>query len=223
MTEENIQTTQPTTTEIKTEVTPQVTNNSEKTIAVDLFGVQVELPIEKAKQLINSRDERTKEFKSLAGKVQEAEAKARQESERASLLEKMKANDVDAVREEASKEYKDKFEKLKNKIIDSSIKSEFSSIDGFNKEYINDAMQLFKASKTISLDEKEDIIVSGKPLKDEVVEFIKSKEIFLTGKKVVSTGNAPGKNLGGNIKSNTNPLGSQITPFDAIRKALENK
>jgi hypothetical protein len=160
------------------EVTQTIPTGPEATMPVDVYGMSINLPISQAKELISKRDNKTQEFREVNNKLLEADKAAKREAERANILEKMKAGDIDQVKEAASKEFKTKLEILQAKILDKEIKSSFYEADDFLKEYSDDAVKLFKSEFVIEYDENENIKANGKDIKEAVKEFINRKEIF---------------------------------------------
>jgi hypothetical protein len=170
-----------------TEVT---SNQPEKTIPVDIYGETIELPLSKAKAIIAKRDEKTQGYKQLQEKVTKAEAQAKQEAERASLLEAMKKSSVEEVEAMASKKYVEKLEKIQNQVVNKELESSLLSNDEFIKESLPDAIKLLKGDFDFQVNEEGDKVVTkdGKEVKEVVRDWVLKKEIFRRAKGATSTG-----------------------------------
>lgn len=132
------------------------------------------IPIELAKEIIAFRQTK----KELDLKNKDAEKAKLIAEEKARILEAAKSQDVERIKDEASKEYKTKLQSLQAKILDKEIKSSFHEADDFLKEYSEDAVKLFKSEFSVEYDENENLKANGKDIKEAVKEFINRKEIF---------------------------------------------
>jgi hypothetical protein len=176
--------------EIKETVPGTTPNEPEKTIPVDIFGETVELPLSKAKAIIAKRDEKTQGYKQLQEKVAKAEAQAKQESERASLMEAMKKSSVEEVQNLASKEYREKLEKIASRTIKKEIETALLNQDNFLKEYKDSAIKLIESEFKFSLDENYEKVVGsdGKEVKDVIQNWLDKNENYKRAKTTSGTG-----------------------------------
>lgn len=160
------------------------------TIKVDLGGKSYEVPVELGKEIIAIRQESKKSKEA----IEAAERKAAGEAEKAKLLELMKAQDIEAVKAEVSKEYISKIKAYENKIFSGEIKSLLAA-EGTLPSALDDAATL--ALKDVSVSLKEDkIFVADKPAADYVKEFIKTRPHLISvkaevAKKLTTPGKAP--------------------------------
>jgi hypothetical protein len=192
----------------KTEVAkaPEVTSNeAERTISVDVYGVQVDLPMSKAKELITKRDEKTKGYKELQEKVSKAEAVAKQESDRAALMKAMKESDIDAVKAQVSSEYLDKINKYETKIFRGEVKSLLAT-SGVLPSALDDAVSLALQGAKVTL-EGDEIKINDKVAKDAIEEFVKGRPHLVAvksseGKKLVKPGKPPEQKPSGQERLN---------------------
>ena len=103
----------------KTETTPEPVVETKveapSTIKVELGGKSYEVPLELGREIIAVRQE----GKKSKDAIEAAERKAAQEAEKAKLLELMKTQDIEAVKNEVSKEYVSKIKAYENKIFGS--------------------------------------------------------------------------------------------------------
>lgn len=186
----------------------------EKTIPVDIYGETIELPLSKAKLIISKRDEKTQGYKQLQEKVAKAEAQAKQEAERASLLEAMKKSSVEEVEAMASAKYVDKLKKIEAKVTAKEIESALLSNDDFIKESLPDAIKLLKSDFEFHVNDDGDKVITkdGKTVDETVKEWLKTKDLFRKAKGANPTG---GK-LGGGKTPNL----IQSNPNEALMKGL---
>jgi len=161
------------------------------TIKVDLGGKSYEVPLDLGKEIIAIRQE----GKKSKDAIEAAERKAAAESEKAKLLELMKAQDIEAVKAEVSKEYVSKIKQYENKIFGSEIKSLLAT-EGTLPTALDDAASLVMKDVSVSLKEDK-IFIADKPAADYVKEFIKSRphlvsvKVSEVGKKLTTPGKAP--------------------------------
>jgi len=121
-------------------------------ISVDIFGETVELPLETAKKIISKRDSKSKEYKELSEKVSQAEKKASQEAERARLIELSKSQNFDELKLEASKEFREKLDKVSSRIVRKELESALLASDDFIKDFKDDAVKLLQMDFQFKLD-----------------------------------------------------------------------
>ena len=123
----------------------------EKIIEVDIYGESIPMPISKAKSIIAKRDSKTKEYNDLKSKITIAETQAKQESERATLLEHMKRQDIAAVEEQISAKYEDTIQRFEKKVYNESIKSSLSK-NGVLSDALEDSAKLVLGEAKPELD-----------------------------------------------------------------------
>lgn len=181
--------------ETKQEVTKQP-EVSKDTITVDLDGVSIDVPLETGKKLIEARQKNKKDFKELADKVAQAEATAKQEAERASLLKSMKELDIEAVKNQVAQEYTAKIATYENKIFKGEVKSLLATA-GVLPSALDDAVNLALQGAKVSL-EGDNIKINDKLAKEAVDEFVKGRPHLVAvkatdakGKVVVKGGKLP--------------------------------
>ena len=175
-----------------TETTEQITNvgdvNEEnKTISVDMWGVSVDLPLDKAKALIEKRDSRSKVFNEINTKVKEYETKLTEATRKAQALEAARNGAVAEAEALFNQKLDEKLNKFKSKVVDGELKSALTSHPEFlnSEETIQDALSLIKAQNALDLDDDNNITAAGKDIKTIVNEFISSRPAF----KKVGKGN----------------------------------
>ena len=174
--------------EVKVETTPEIKSNL---IGVDIDGVQVQVDVETGKKLIEARQKVKKEVKDLQEKVSRVEASAKQEADRARLIEAMKASDIESVKSQVSAEYLDKISKYENKIFKGEVKSLLAT-SGVLPEALDDACSLALASAKVSL-EGDTIKINDKTAKDYLDEFIKTRPHLVAVKQTDKAGVKAGK------------------------------
>jgi hypothetical protein len=157
------------------------TSAPEATILVELYGTSVTLPISIAKTIIASRDAKTAEYKQLKSSFDEKEKVARDATAKSELLEKMKSESYENIKNEFQKESVEKLGKLHNAFIQNQLKATLASNDEFiGGQAIDDAVKLITSSHAFTFDGDSLVAksVDGKELKEVVAEFVKSKDIF---------------------------------------------
>lgn len=179
----------------KTETTPEPvvetkTADTPSTIKVDLGGKSYEVPLDLGKEIIAIRQE----GKKSKDAIEAAERKAAAESEKAKLLELMKAQDIEAVKAEVSKDYVAKIRAYESKIFGSEIKSLLAT-EGTLPSALDDAASLVMKDVSVSLKEDK-IMIADKPAAEYVKEFIKTRPHLVSvkaevGKKPTVPGKAP--------------------------------
>ena len=179
-------------------------NADNKTISVDLFGVSIDLPLDKAKELIGKRDQRTTAFKDLSDKVGAFETQIVDTTRRAEAAEAAaKGNLVEAEAMFSSKS-DELVKKYQSKLIKAEIVEALSSNDKFlnTDETRQDAIALVMAQNVFTLDSNDNIIgTDSKTVKDLTNSFVDSREAFQTAANT-GTINQPRKVAGGNEKPN---------------------
>jgi len=177
--------------EVKTETQPPVVETkveTPQTIAVDIDGISINVDLDTGKRLIEARQKVKKEVKDLQEKVSKAEASARQEADRAKLIEAMKSSDIDSVRSQISKEYLDKISTYENKIFKGEVKSLLAT-QGVLAEALEDATSLALQGTKVTLD--GDVVkINDKDAKEYLGEWVKTRPHLVSvkateGKKVV--------------------------------------
>jgi hypothetical protein len=166
----------------------------DKKIQVDLApGVSIELPYEAAKKVIEKRDTLTKGYKELEVRLKDIETAKQKAEERAKLAELSKAGDMEALKAEASREYRERVDKIQNRIVSKEIETALLADESFLKDSLPDALKLLKADFQFSVDEAGEKVVTadGKAVGDVVKEWLGSKKIFQ--KAPVATGTGGGK------------------------------
>lgn len=157
--------------EEKTETKPE-------TMKVELGGgVEVELPVDQAKKYIERQNARNTEYKQLKEEKEKTEKAAREAQEKAALLEKMKQNDIDGVKQEVSKEYKDSINSLQAKVYGSEIKNQLRALDVVDGS-LDDIYTQIKSTASISL-EGDIVKIDGKPASDYLAEWVKTRPHFI--------------------------------------------
>jgi hypothetical protein len=162
------------------EVTKVESAEPEKTVEVDIFGVNVALPLSKAKELIAKRDstkneltKQTTDNTELKARIAKAEVQARQESDRANLLQAMKASDIESVKSQVSQEYLSKIAAYENKIFNGEIKSQLATL-GVLPDALQDACTLALQGTKVTLD-GDTVKVNDKDSKEFLTEWVKTK------------------------------------------------
>jgi hypothetical protein len=156
-----------------------VTEQSPATIKVDLNGKSYDVPIELGKEIIAIRQE-TKKSRDA---IEVAEKKAIAETEKNKLLELMKAQDIDSIKNEISKEYISKIKKYESAIFTSEIKSLLAA-EGTLPSAIADAAQLAMSDISISLSNENKVLMADKPADEYIKEWIKSRPHLVAVKKI---------------------------------------
>ena len=162
-------------------VTPQVTPETKaNTISVDIFGVAIDLPVDKAKELILKRDERSTLFNGLKSQVNDWEAKANDATRKASAIEAARNGDVAAAEELFNQKLNAQVNRYKGKVVDAEIQSSLLSNPAFLDTHSNrqDALALIKASNVFELDEDNNVKSSDKTVADIVNDFVNSRDAF---------------------------------------------
>lgn len=189
-------------------VTPAVTDTTSdttsKTLKVDVFGEEIELPIEKAKALISKRDERTSIFKDLKTKVDNYEKELTETKRRAEGLEKAKNGALAEAEAIFSQKVQAKLDRLHTKLVDQEIESTLKSIPEFigTEDVTKDVMKLLKVDNKFVVDEETGEIKTdtGKPAKELVQEFVNARD---TLKKPTNTAFNGGRRIAGATPAQT--------------------
>jgi hypothetical protein len=174
------------TEEVKPEVAqpePKPEATKPDTITVDIDGVSLDVPLETGKKLIEARQKAKKEVKDLIDKVGKSEALAKQEAERSALMKAMREQDVESVRSQVSQEYVGKINAYESKIFKGEVKSLLAS-NGVLPEALDDACSLALSNAKVAL-EGEQVTIDGKPAKDFLAEWVKSKQHLVAVKAPV--------------------------------------
>lgn len=162
-------------------------NDENKTIAVDMYGIQVDLPVDKAKELIKKRDNRSKMFNEINDKLKEYETKVSEAERRARALEAAKSGEVAEAEAIFNEKLNNKVSKYHSKIVKGELKAALASHPEFigGEVVTNDAISLILSQNEFSLDDNDEITSSGKAVSEIVSDFIKNREAF----RKVSRGN----------------------------------
>ena len=141
----------------KVETKPETKVESKpETISIDLHGVTVDLPIEKAKILIEKRDLGKNQLKELQDKLtifaQEKDAAAK----KVQALELAKNQDMEALEKVMSEKYTTKLSTLERAVVHNSIKATLVSNQNFigDQAALNDAVTLLVASNNFQRSEE---------------------------------------------------------------------
>ena len=172
--------------EIKETVTPVVTpvvttpETKANTISVDIFGVAIDLPLEKAKELILKRDERSTLFNGLKSQVTDWETKAHDATRKASAIEAARNGDVAAAEELFNQKLNAQVNRYKGKVVDAEIQSHLLANAAFLDTPSNrqDAMALIKAANVFELDDDNNVKSLDKSVADIVSGFVNSRDAF---------------------------------------------
>jgi hypothetical protein len=148
------------------------------TMEVELGGgIKTTLPIDDAKKYIERQNQRNQEHKQLKEEKEREAQEARAAKEKAALLEKMKQNDIDGVKSEVSKEYKDTISQLQSKVYGSEIKNQLRALEVVDGS-LDDIFTQIKASAAITL-EADIIKIDGKPANEYLNEWVKNRPHFV--------------------------------------------
>ena len=199
----------------KIEETKPVDQN--KTIKVDFKGVEIEISADKAKKLIEVRDQDKALVAQLNTKLaafenEIADTKRQKEATEAALKgELAKAEEI------FSAKANEKLSRLQARIIKSEIRSQLvSNSDFIGSDYVDDAYSLILANK-VELTEDGSVKIGEKSAKEFVDEFVKSKPIFQKPKTnapkfgptkkqgEIKTAPKPTKSLGAMMHDRMNP------------------
>jgi hypothetical protein len=164
------------------------------TLKTDIFGVEIELPIETAKALIAKRDERTKAFRDLDGKVKEFESKIsdtqrQAEAQKAALEGKLA--EAEAL---FTQKHAEKISKMQQAVAKAGVIAAVRANPEFigDDAALNDAVALILASTSVDVTDDLSIKSSdGKALDDVVKAFLAARPAFR--KAAPSVRGAPGK------------------------------
>ena len=183
---ENQEQTQNETTEV-----PQVTNVKEvdkekETITFDLWGESIELPVEKAKSLIQKRQEKTTEFKELQDKLNSFQTEKQELANKLRIETLAKENKISELESVFTEKLNEKVGKYKQKIVESELTRQLLSNPEFlGQEVLADAIKLIKSDNSFDLDENDEIVAGDKNITDIVKDFVNSRAAF----KKVGKGN----------------------------------
>ena len=167
------------------------TQTETKTIKVDVYGEEIELPIEKAKQIIAKRDEKSKLFNEVSTKMKEYETKAAEAARKAAALEAARNGDVAAAEAAFNQKLNEKVDKYRSKIVEGELKSLLLSDESFlGKEALDDAIKLLRADNEFDLADDGTIKSGEKSISDTVKEFLANKPVFRKAVKEVASGGA---------------------------------
>ena len=192
----------------KPEATEATSSQPEKTIPVDIYNTTVELPLSKAKEIIAKRDSKTKEYNELKSKIEKAEQTAKQEAERATLLQLMQKQDAEAVEAQVSQKYRDTIAKFEKKVYEGEIKATLSRL-GVIGEAIPDATKLVLSDAKAELD-GENIKLNGVNLEEYLKDWASKKPHLVSAKAV------DGKKLG----KPTTPKAPEKSGADRLNNGL---
>ena len=187
--------------EQKTETKPEEKKVEEKVEAKKdellpieiLPGKWVHATVEVAKDLIAHRQKEkvdSKDVKQLQEAVKKAESEKASALERIKLVELAKSQSIDELKLEASREYREKLNKVEERIIMKEIEASLLSQEDFLASAKQDAIKLIRGEFKFNLDENMEKVVteSGKDLNELVKEWVEKKDIFRKAKGVPSTG-----------------------------------
>lgn len=180
--------------------TEQQAQDTIKTLKTDIFGVEIELPIDTAKALIAKRDERTKAFRDLDAKVKEFETRnsdiARQAEAQKAALEGRIA-EAEAL---FAQKHQEKLTKMQSAVARNALKAAFKSSDEFvgDDAALGDAIALVLSAHSFEV--ADDLSIkntTGKTVEEVVSEFIAARPAFRKARPAVrgqpgtpATGNA---------------------------------
>ena len=172
--------------------TDQKVVNKPETIEVDIFGVSLPLPLDKAKELISKRDERTSVFKDLSEKVRKYETDLSDTKKRLDMAEKVKAGAFEEAEKIANSKLEEKIGKYKSKVIDSEVITALKSNPEFldSPEVMKDVLKLIKAEHTFELTDDDSVKAGEKDVRTVVNEFLKDRPAY---RKAVKSETQPKK------------------------------
>lgn len=187
--------------------TPETTSTElEKNIEVEMYGVKLDLPISKAKELIAKRDEKTQGYKQLQEKVAKAEGQAKAEADRANLLQLMKSGEAEQVEEQVASKYKDTIAKFEKRVYEGEIKATLSKL-GVIGDAIPDATKLVLSDAKAELD-GDDIKLNGVKAEDYLKDWTSKKPHLVVSKGATPTGAKQGPGTKVAPKAPVNPFTS---------------
>ena len=182
-----------TTNETVTTEVPQVTNVKEvdkekETITFDLWGESIELPVEKAKSLIQKRQEKTTEFKELQDKLNSFQAEKQELANKLRIETLAKENKISELESIFTEKLNEKVGKYKQKIVESEITRQLLSNPEFlGQEALPDVIKLIKSDNSFDLDENDEIVAGDKKVNEIVKEFLDAKPVFRKASKETSS------------------------------------
>ena len=190
---------------------PEVTNVSEvnketETISFDLWGESIELPVEKAKALIEKRQAKTAEFKELQEKLNSFQSEKQQLADKLKVETLAKENKLKELENHFTEQLNEKVSKYKTKIVESELTRNLLSHPEFlGQDVLTDAIKLLKADNNFDLDETDNITASGKTITQVVSDFISERPAFRKVNKAAHSGARPAAIQ---APKTTNPMGS---------------
>lgn len=175
------------------------------TITIDIDGVSIpDVPVALAKQIIDKRQAAKKEVTGLREQVSRVEAEAKTSKERAQLLEAMKSQDVESVRQQVSQEYISKISTYENKIFKGEVKAILAQ-QGVLPAALEDACALAMTGVKVALD-GDAIKMNDKDAKEYITEWVKTRAHLVA----VQATSAASKKVGvSGATPKAQPLGSK--------------
>ena len=190
-----------------TEVDPQATetqtqedvtnignvNKETETIAVDIFGTTVNLPINQAKAVIEKRQSQSKGYNELKAKLDAYEVEKQTLQTKLQAAELAKQGNLEEAENLFNQKLNDKVSKYHNKIVTNELKAELLS----NPEFLGgdaltkDAIDLITTKYKFDLAEDDSILSDGKTTKQIVSDFLKERDAYRKVSKGTGTSARP--------------------------------
>ena len=195
----------------ETQTTPEVTNVAEvnketETIQFDLWGESIELPVEKAKALIEKRQTKTAEFKELQEKIQTFQNEKNSLREQLKLEQLAKENKLAQLEAHFTEKLNEKISVYRSKIIESELTKNLMNHPEFlGNDVLEDAILLLKSSNNFDLADDNSIKAGDKTITEIVSDFVSSKPAFKKASKATLSSARPAA-----VKAEkaTNPMAS---------------
>ena len=168
-------------------------DKTNETIDVDLFGISVTLPVDKAKELISKRQEKTNEYKELKSKLDSFQLEKQKLAEQLKVETLAKDNKIAELQEHFTSELNEKVSKYKNKVIEAELTRQLTSHPEFlnSPEVISDSLKLLKAENSFDLADDDSIKAGDKTITEVVSEFLISRPSFRKVNKAAHSGSRP--------------------------------
>lgn len=151
--------------------------------SVDFFGTTIELPTDKADEVIKIRDERVQnynqqleELNNIKAKEEQARLEANEAKRKADALEAAKKGELEQAEELFTKNHKDKLIKYEQHSFRSAVKSELLNRDDIVKSAVEDAVSNIVSINQFELDDSFNVKSGDKSVTDVVNEYVDARD-----------------------------------------------
>lgn len=168
-------------------------NKETETISVDLWGTSINLPVDKAKEVIEKRQSQSKGYNELKAKLEAYEVEKQTLQTKLQAAELAKEGKLEEAEAVFNQRLNEKVTKYHQKIVTNELKSELLSNPEFlgGEALTNDAISLITSKHKFELTDDNEIVSDGKSTKQLVSDFLKEREAYRKVAKGNSTSARP--------------------------------